>query len=69
MEILLVRSIEGTVVESEMYDTALEQANVILRYRLGTRIFSSSFCRRWAYGQSYCDQLARGSAFCAYSWI
>lgn len=37
-EMLLVRSIEWTVVESETYDTALEQANVILRYLLGTRI-------------------------------
>ena len=43
---LLVRSIEWTVVESQMYDTALEQANVILRYLLGTRIFPSSFRRR-----------------------
>ncbi|KAH9075675.1 107-domain-containing protein [Lactarius deliciosus] len=33
-EMLLVRSIEWTVVESETYDTALEQANVILRYLL-----------------------------------
>ncbi|KAI0294069.1 nuclear pore protein 84/107 [Multifurca ochricompacta] len=33
-EILLVRSIEWTVVEKETYDTALEQANVILRYLL-----------------------------------
>jgi len=33
-EILLVRSIEWTVVEPETYDTALEQANVILRYLL-----------------------------------
>lgn len=37
-EMLLVRSIEWTVVESETYDTALEQANVILRYLLGTWI-------------------------------
>jgi Nuclear pore protein 84 / 107 len=35
-EMLLVRSIEWTVVEVETYDTALEQANVILRYLLGT---------------------------------
>jgi nuclear pore complex protein Nup107 len=34
-EILLVRSIEWTVVEVDTYDTALEQANVILRYLLG----------------------------------
>ena len=34
-EILLVRSIEWTVVEADTYDTALEQANVILRYLLG----------------------------------
>jgi nuclear pore complex protein Nup107 len=34
-EMLLVRSIEWTVVEVETYDTALEQANVILRYLLG----------------------------------
>ncbi|KAH9989542.1 107-domain-containing protein [Russula vinacea] len=33
-EILLVRSIEWTVVEADTYDTALEQANVILRYLL-----------------------------------
>jgi nuclear pore complex protein Nup107 len=33
-EILLVRSIEWTVVEEDTYDTALEQANVILRYLL-----------------------------------
>ncbi|KAI0259467.1 nuclear pore protein 84/107 [Gloeopeniophorella convolvens] len=33
-EMLLVRSIEWTVVEEETYDTALEQANVILRYLL-----------------------------------
>ncbi|KAH9043875.1 nuclear pore protein 84/107 [Lactarius pseudohatsudake] len=33
-EMLLVRSIEWTVAESETYDTALEQANVILRYLL-----------------------------------
>ncbi len=35
-EILLVRSIEWTVVEADTYDTALEQSNVILRYLLGT---------------------------------
>lgn len=34
-EMLLVRSIEWTVVEADTYDTALEQANVILRYLLG----------------------------------
>jgi Nuclear pore protein 84 / 107 len=33
-EMLLVRSIEWMVVEVETYDTALEQANVILRYLL-----------------------------------
>lgn len=33
-EILLVRSIEWTVVEEDSYDTALKQANVILRYLL-----------------------------------
>ncbi|KAH9976532.1 nuclear pore protein 84/107 [Russula compacta] len=33
-EMLLVRSIEWTVVEVDTYDTALEQANVILRYLL-----------------------------------
>jgi nuclear pore complex protein Nup107 len=33
-EILLVRSIEWTVVEADTYDTALEQANVILRHLL-----------------------------------
>ncbi|KAH9971849.1 nuclear pore protein 84/107 [Lactifluus volemus] len=33
-EMLLVRSIEWTVVEAETSDTALEQANVILRYLL-----------------------------------
>jgi nuclear pore complex protein Nup107 len=37
-EMLLVRSIEWTVVEVETYDTALEQANVILRYLLGTHL-------------------------------
>ena len=36
-EMLLVRSIEWTVVEADTYDTALEQANVILRYLLGAR--------------------------------
>jgi nuclear pore complex protein Nup107 len=39
-EILLVRSIEWTVVEADTYDTALEQANVILRYLLGTHSLS-----------------------------
>jgi Nuclear pore protein 84 / 107 len=37
-EILLVRSIEWTVVEADTYDTALEQANVILRYLLGAHL-------------------------------
>jgi len=36
--ILLVRSIEWTVVEADTYDTALEQANVILWYLLGARL-------------------------------
>ena len=46
-EMLLVRSIEWTVVESETYDTALEQTNVILKYVLGARISPSSFRRKW----------------------
>jgi len=37
-EILLVRSIEWTVVEADTYDTALEQANIILRYLLSARL-------------------------------
>jgi nuclear pore complex protein Nup107 len=39
-EILLVRSIEWTVVEEDTYDTALEQANVILRYLLCAYLLS-----------------------------
>jgi nuclear pore complex protein Nup107 len=36
-ELLLLRSIEWTTFLEETYDTALEQANVILRYFLGTK--------------------------------
>jgi len=42
-EILLVRSIEWTVVETDTYDTALEQANVILRHLLGAHLLSCLF--------------------------
>ena len=43
-EILLLRSIEWTTFLETTYDTALEQANVILRYFLGTstRLLSDS---------------------------
>jgi hypothetical protein len=68
-EMLLVRSIEWTVVESETYDTALEQANVILRYLLGTRISSPHLSSHVAYAQSCCKQLAGGSMWRACSWI
>jgi nuclear pore complex protein Nup107 len=45
-EMLLVRSIEWTVVEADTYDTALEQANVILRYLLGARLLPFFWCLR-----------------------
>ena len=48
-EALLVRSIEWTVLMEATYDTALEQANVILRYLLGTPLplpFYSARCSR-----------------------
>ena len=41
-EWLLVRSIEWTTFFEATYDTALEQANVILRYFLGASVASSS---------------------------
>ena len=68
-EMLLVLSIKWTVFASETYDTALEQANVILRYMLGTRTFSSSFRPTWANARLCCEQLAGGSTWRAYSWI
>jgi nuclear pore complex protein Nup107 len=37
-EILLVRSIEWTVIGLDTYDMALEQVSVILRYLLGARL-------------------------------
>jgi nuclear pore complex protein Nup107 len=48
-EMLLVRSIEWTVVDAETSDTALEQANVILRYLLGTYSQRLSFLVSLAY--------------------
>ena len=41
-EWLLVRSIEWTTFFEATYDTALEQANVILRYFLGAPVASPS---------------------------
>jgi hypothetical protein len=67
-EMLLVRSIEWTVVESETYDTALEQANVILRYLLGARILPY-LPSRVANAQTRREQLAGGSTWRACSWI
>ena len=45
-EMLLARSVEWTVAEAGTYDTALEQADVILRYLLGARLlrFSGGVC-------------------------
>lgn len=40
-ELFLLRSIEWTVFLDTTYDTALEQANVILRYFLGAFFLSS----------------------------
>ena len=48
-EALLVRSIEWTVLMEATYETALEQANVILRYLLGAPLplpFCSARCSR-----------------------
>ena len=56
-EMLLVRSIEWTVIEADTYDTALEQANVILRYLLGARA-CCVFSFRWL-----CDCLLASSLF------
>jgi nuclear pore complex protein Nup107 len=56
-EMLLVRSIEWTVVEADTYDTALEQANVILRYLLGARLLLFFF-----FGGG-CDCLLGSSVF------
>ena len=67
-EMLLVRSIEWTVVESETYDTALEQANVILRYLLGARILPY-LPSPVANAQTCREQLAGGSTWRACSWI
>ena len=57
-EILLVRSIEWTVVEADTYDTALEQANVILRHLLGAHLSRSVF---HGTDMSTSCQLAEGS--------
>jgi nuclear pore complex protein Nup107 len=43
-ELLLLRSIEWTTFMESTYETALEQANVILRYFLGKLL---SFCGQW----------------------
>jgi nuclear pore complex protein Nup107 len=43
IELLLLRSIEWTTFEDGTYDTALEQATVILRYFLG-RLLSRLYC-------------------------
>jgi nuclear pore complex protein Nup107 len=67
-EMLLVRSIEWTVVEGETYDTALEQANVILRYLLGARI-SLHLSLHVANAQSCWEQRVGGSTWRACSWI
>ena len=67
-EMLLVRSIEWTVVEGETYDTALEQANVILRYLLGAWILPY-LPSHVVYTQSCCEQLAGGWTWHACSWI
>jgi nuclear pore complex protein Nup107 len=38
-ELILLRSIEWTIFSEETFSTALEQANVILRYFLGIFLF------------------------------
>lgn len=53
-EILLVRSIEWTVVEEDTYDTALEQANVILRYLLCVYLLSCPPSLAVFYGADIC---------------
>ena len=53
-EILLVRSIEWTVVEEDTYDTALEQANVILRYLLCAYLLSCLSSPAAFYGTDIC---------------
>ena len=68
-EVLLLLSIKWTVFVSETYNTVLEQANMILRYMLGMRTFSSSFCRTWANARLCCEQLAGGLTWHACSWI
>jgi hypothetical protein len=53
---LLVRSIEWTVIEADTYDTVLEQADLILRYLLGAHLLCSFFGRD-------CDCLLGSSFF------
>ena len=51
---LLERSVEWMIVESETYAAALEQTNVTLRYLLGTR----SSVRTWWHTYLCCGQPA-----------
>ena len=53
-EILLVRSIEWTVVEEDTYDTALEQANVILRHLLCAHLLSFAMFYRAGADVCFC---------------
>ena len=62
-ELLLVRSIEWTVVEADTYDTALEQANVILRYLLGAHPSRCAFTARAVHLTYLCFYFIFGSSW------
>ena len=62
-ETLLVRSIEWTVVEADSYDTALEQANVILRYLLGARLLRFFLAIAYSHHRVLSSRKGQRSAF------